>query len=99
VRIRFIHFLPQDEDAWVSMMISREKQTVTAGIFLHIPGNNFFLFQDPRPMTLEMVKQTFAGQHEVHYHKLVNMNNESYVVIKVQYSQSKRNQALNSGEV
>jgi len=36
---------------------------------------------DPRPMTLEMVKQTFAGQHEV------------------QYSQSKRNQALNSGEV
>ena len=99
MRIRFIHFLPQDEDAWVSMMISREKQTVTAGIFLHIPGNNFFLFQDPRPMTLEMVKQTFAGQHEVQYHKLVDMNNESYVVIKVQYSQSKRNQALNSGEV
>ena len=50
-------------------------------------------------MTLEMVKQTFSGQHEVHYHKLVHMNNESYVVIKVQYSQSKRNQALNSGDV
>jgi hypothetical protein len=50
-------------------------------------------------MTLEMVKKTFAGQHEVHYHKLTHMNDESYVMIKVQYSQSKRNQALNSGEV
>jgi hypothetical protein len=80
-------------------MISREQQTVTARIVLHIPGNKFFPFQNPRPMTLEMVRQTFAGQHEVHNHKLVDMNNESYVVIKVHYTQSKRNQALNSGEV
>jgi hypothetical protein len=55
-------------------------------------------FQDPRPMTMDMLKETFAGNHQVRYEKPGHSDNQ-LVLIKVQYSKPNSNQALNTSEV
>jgi hypothetical protein len=49
-------------------------------------------------MTMDMLKETFAGNHQVRYEKPGHSDNQ-LVLIKVQYSKPNSNQALNTSEV
>jgi hypothetical protein len=50
-------------------------------------------------MTMDMLKETFAGNHQVRYCKKPGHSDNELVLIKVKYSKPNSNQALNTSEV